>query len=127
MRENRLFAIRGATQCLNTEEDIQKQIVETYDELLLKNTLSEKEIVSVFLSVTGDLNAKNPATALRSEGRAVETALFVSQEANFEGSLERVIRLLIHCYLDSSKTPVHVYRNGAQVLRPDWAPGMPGT
>ena len=115
----RLFALRGATQCLNTKEDIQKQVVEMYDELLLRNNLAEKEIISVFFSVTTDINAKNPAAALRGEGRAVKTALFVNQEALFSGTLERVVRILIHCYLDSSQTPAHIYRNGAEQLRPD--------
>ena len=115
----RLFALRGAAQCLNSEADIRKQAVEMYDELLLKNGLLEEEIVSVFISVTGDLDAKNPATVLREEDRAAKSPLFVCQEAHFQGDLERVIRFLIHCYLDSSRTPVHVYQNGAEVLRPD--------
>ena len=119
MGERRLFALRGAAQCLNSEEDIQKQVLKTYDELLLRNNLEEKEIVSVFFSVTGDLDVENPATALRKGGRALETALFVSQEAQFQGNFERILRILIHCYLDSSQTPVHVYRNGAELLRPD--------
>ena len=90
-----------------------------YDELLLKNNLIERDLVSVVFSVTRDLDAKNPAAALRHEGRAGEAALFVTQEAHFPGSLERVIRVLIHCYLDKGWKPVHVYRNGAEVLRPD--------
>ena len=119
MGEKRLFALRGATQCLNSGEDIQKQIVKTYDELILQNNLAVKDIVSVIFSVTDDLDAKNPATALREEGRAGDTALFVSREAHFIGSLGRVIRFLIHCYLDAERIPVHVYRNGAEILRPD--------
>ena len=117
MGEKRLSALRGATRCLNSAEDIKKQVVETYDGLLSRNNLTGEDIVSAFFSVTGDLDAKNPATALREEGRAAETALFVNQEANFSGALPRVIRVLIHCYLDAA--PVHVYRNGAEVLRPD--------
>ena len=122
MGEKRLFALRGATQCLNTGEDIQKQVVELYDVLLEKNDLAEADLVSVIFSVTSDLNAKNPAAALRCEGRAGETVLFVTQEAAFPQSLERVIRVLVHCYLDPSRNPVHVYRNGAEALRPDRHP-----
>ena len=88
-----------------------------YDELLVKNQLGEEDIVSIIFSVTKDLDAENPARALRGEGRAGEAALFVCQEADFSGSLESVIRVLIHCYLDGE--PAHVYRNGAEVLRPD--------
>ena len=75
------------------------------------------DIVSVIFSVTSDINAKNPASALRQNGRAANTALFAVQEAAFQGSLERVVRVMIHCYLQ--KPGIHVYRNGAEVLRPD--------
>ena len=121
MDEKRLFALRGATQCLNSKEDIQKKTVTLYDELLSENNVSEEEIVSVFFSVTQDLDSLNPATALRKEGRAEKAALFVNQEAHFDGSLDRVVRLLIHCFMDSFRSPVHVYRNGAEVLRPDFS------
>jgi len=119
MGDKRLFALRGATRCLNTEDDIREQVIGMYDELLAKNNLNEEDLVSVIFSVTGDLNAKNPASALRQGGRAAEAALFVTQEAQVRGGLERVIRLLIHCYLDASRKPFHVYRNGAEQLRPD--------
>ena len=117
--EKRLFAIRWAVQCLNTQNDIQTHTLALYDEILSKNELSEKDIVSVIFSVTKDLDAKNPATALRSQGRAETISLFVNQEAHFPGSMERLIRVLIHCYLDVLSTPVHVYQNGAELLRPD--------
>lgn len=119
MGEKRLFALRGAVCCENSEGDIQKRIAEVYDELLFANNLDENDIVSVVFSVTGDLDAKNPATALRELGRAGKAAILVSQEAFFQGSLDHVVRILVHCYLDLSQTPVHVYRNGAEVLRQD--------
>ena len=119
MAGQKLAALRGATLCDNTEKDIQKQTVEMYDEILSKNNLAEEDIVSVIFSVTPDLTAMNPATALRKEGRAGKTALFVCQEANFQGSPGMVIRVLIHCSLDRGRTPVFVYRNGAEALRPD--------
>ena len=117
--EKKLTALRGATRCENSVEDIKKQVSETYEELLARNNMEEKDIVSVFFTVTQDLDAKTPATALRETGRAVETALIVSQEASFPGSLQHVIRLLIHCHLEGK--PVHIYRNGAELLRPDIA------
>ena len=119
MGEKKLFAIRGATQCLNSEDDIQKQVALMYEEILSGNNMAEEDIVSVIFSVTRDLDAKNPAAALRQQGRAGELALFVTQEAYFPNSLERVIRVLVHCYLNASREPVHVYRNGAELLRPD--------
>jgi chorismate mutase len=116
----RLRALRGATQCKNDPRDITEQVGALYDELLLRNDLKEADLVSVLFSVTADLDALNPAAALRDYGGAGEAALFALQEAYAEGGLERTIRVLIHCYMDESVTPRHVYRNGAEVLRPDW-------
>jgi chorismate mutase len=117
----RLFALRGAVQCRNEERDMGEQIAALYDALLLENKLGEPDIVSVFFSVTGDLDAENPAAALRRSGRAADLALFSLQEAAVPGGLERTVRVLIHCYLEEKAGPRHVYRNGAEVLRPDRA------
>jgi len=115
----RLYALRGAVQSLNTEEDIRRQVVTLYDILLEKNSLAEDDIVSVIFSQTGDLDALNPASALRQNGRAKDLALFAVREAETAGSFPRAIRVLIHCYLPEGTQPRHVYRNGAEVLRPD--------
>ena len=115
----KMYALRGAVRCDNTKEDICKQVNCMYDELLLSNMLDEKDIVSVMFTVTEDVNVLNPCTALRQGGRAGESALFCSQEPKIIGSLERVIRVIVHCYLKDESVPVHVYRNGAEVLRPD--------
>ena len=124
MNGERLYALRGATRCENSPEDIRNQVSLLYDSLLEKNRLAEEDIVSVIFSQTGDLNALNPAAALRQTGKAATLALFAVQEAETvpppEGSsLPRVIRTLIHCYLPEGAKPCHVYRNGAEALRPD--------
>jgi len=118
----RLFALRGAVQCENTEKDICEQIALMYDELLSANNLEEKDIVSVIFSVTTDLNAANPCSALRKSGRAVgDTALFSVQEPDCRGAVERIVRVIIHCYLDEGAAVRHIYLGGAEVLRPDRA------
>jgi chorismate mutase len=117
--EKRLFALRGAAQCKNEAEDIIRQVSALYDELLSENNLGETDIVSIIFSVTKDINAKNPAAALRFSGRAADLALFVLQEAEVMGGLAQTIRVLIHCYLPPAARPCHVYRNGAEILRPD--------
>jgi chorismate mutase len=121
-----LAALRGAAQCRNSGEDIAAQVAALYEELLRENKLGEEDIVSVIFSMTGDLDEKNPASALRQAGYAGDLALFVVQEARVKNSLERIIRVLIHCYLDEGVNPRHVYRNGAELLRPDRSPGIPG-
>ncbi|MDR3171496.1 MAG: chorismate mutase [Treponema sp.] len=119
MGEKRLKALRGATQCENEGDAITQQVALLYDELLLRNQLNEADIVSLVFSVTRDLDAQNPASALRHSGRAQDLALFTVQEAYIPGGLERTIRVLIHAYLDGAACPCHVYRNGAEILRPD--------
>jgi len=115
----KLYALRGATQCENTEDDICLQIGLMYGELLKANKLEETEIVSVIFSITDDLYAVNPCSALRKNGVAGELALFSVQEPKSKNSLERVVRVIIHCYLEEGSVIRHVYRNGAEVLRPD--------
>ncbi|MDR3122628.1 MAG: chorismate mutase [Treponema sp.] len=115
----RLFALRGATRCKNDPEDITEQVGRLYDELLALNNLAEPDIVSILFSATADLDALNPAAGLRRYGRAEDASLFALQEAAAQGGLERTVRTLIHCYLDEGAQVRHVYRNGAEVLRPD--------
>jgi chorismate mutase len=129
----RLYALRGAAQCLNQGEDIRRQAAALYDELLEGNQLGEDDIVSLIFSVTADLDAENPAAALRRSGRGAGLALFCVREPEAPNSLERCLRALVHCYLEEGSRPRHVYRNGAEVLRPDRAvsppspvPGKPG-
>jgi len=117
----RLYALRGAVQCVNKVEDICEQVSLMYDELLSLNKLDEDDIVSVLFSVTDDLYSINPCTALRKSGRAGNLSLFSSREPVYRNSLERIVRVLIHCYLEEGSKPCHVYRNGAEVLRPDRA------
>jgi chorismate mutase len=119
MTDKQVFALRGAARCLNDGEDITKQVAALYDELLAANNLAEKDIVSLIFSVTRDVDAKNPAAALRESGRGGDLALFALQEADIQGGPDRVIRVLLHCYLNSNAIPRHVYRNGAEILRPD--------
>ena len=118
----KLYALRGAVQCENTVNDICDRVSQMYDELLSMNKLEENDIVSVMFSVTGDLNAVNPCSALRKSGRAGELALFSCLEPDTAGSLERTCRVLLHCYLEEGAKPHYVYRNGAEVLRPDLFP-----
>jgi chorismate mutase len=120
MSDKRLYALRGAAQCINAAEDIRRQVSLLYDSLLKKNNLAEDDIVSVIFSLTSDLDALNPAAALRQTGRAGALALFAAQEAETaDVTLPRVLRVLVHCYLPEGSKPCHVYQNGAEILRPD--------
>jgi chorismate mutase len=115
----RLYALRGAVQCLNTVDDIGSQITMMYDEILSSNNLDENDIVSIIFSVTDDLDKVNPCSALRKNGRAKELPLFSVQEPKIMEALPGTARVIIHCYLEQGTKTRHIYRNGAEVLRPD--------
>ncbi|AGT42763.1 chorismate mutase [Treponema pedis] len=111
----KLKAVRGAVTCENSTESIQKEVCFLFSEILKLNRLREKDIVSIQFTVTKDITALNPATALRKNGFAKDLALFCSAEPETENSLPNTVRLLIHYY--SRLKPVYVYLNGAANLR----------
>ncbi|MDR2842869.1 MAG: chorismate mutase [Spirochaetaceae bacterium] len=115
----KVFALRAASQCLNTKEDIVLRISSLYDNLLQNNKLQESDIISLIFSVSDDLDALNPAAGLRQSGRGLDLSLFTVREPEYKNSLPRTIRFLMHCYLEDDAIPCHVYQNGAEVLRPD--------
>ncbi|MDR2865691.1 MAG: chorismate mutase [Spirochaetaceae bacterium] len=117
----RVFGLRGATKVLNDEADIVSQLAVLYDAMLAENNICEDDIISLIFSITDDITVKNPAAALRQSGRAGELTLFSVQEPKTAGSPAGIIRILLHCYMDEGQKPSHVYRNGAEILRPDWA------
>jgi chorismate mutase len=88
-----------------------------YCEILKQNAIQENDIVSVLFSVTNDLTVLNPATALRKAGLAQSVPLFACAEPFIESYLPSVIRVLVTYY--GNINPIHVYLNGAEVLRPD--------
>ncbi len=113
----RLYGIRGAVCSENTKEDIAKKVSDLYKKVLTENNISEDKIVSIQFSVTPDLTALNPATALRQAGYAQNIALFCSAEPLMDNGMPFVIRLLLTAYLDQA--PVPVYMHGAENLRSD--------
>jgi monofunctional chorismate mutase len=117
--EKTLKAIRGAVSSSNTKEEISQKTTELYDKLLLANNLAESDILSLFFSVTRDIDALNPASALRKSGRAVEAVMMVFQEAAIQDSLPGIIRVLIHAQFSAEKPVRHIYLGKAEKLRPD--------
>ena len=121
----RLYGIRGATGAENTKESITKNTVEMCSRIFKENGVIPGNIVSVQFTSTSDLTQMNPAAALRRGGDCgidvSECALFCSQEPQIEGSPEKMIRVLVTVYLPVNSKPVHVYINGGEKLRPDFA------
>ncbi len=115
-----VYAIRGATTVENNMED---EILEATTRLLLeikdRNRLKKDEIISVFLTMTPDLNATFPAEAARNLGWD-HIPLLCSSEIGVPGALAKCIRILIHLQRQGEVEIRHVYLKRAVSLRPDW-------
>jgi len=111
--------IRGAiTVPENSEQAIEEQTIKLITELFKKNNLKKEKVISIFFTLTPDLNAQFPAAAARKIG-LVSVPLLCAQEIAVPGSLQRVLRVLILCYLPENQTVNHQYLEGAEILRPD--------
>ena len=116
-----MYGIRGAVFAENSAQSIEQAVGELFTCLFEKNPLEADDIVAIQFTITPDLRALNPATALRkSHGhKASACALFCAQEPVTDGASLGTIRALVTAYFPQGYKPVHVYANGAEILRPD--------
>jgi chorismate mutase len=117
----RLFALRGAT---SIERDDASLILDgtsrLLQEILDANGLTPDDVVSCIFTCTQDLTAEYPAVAARAMGfNAVP--LLCTQEMAVPGSMQRVVRLLMHFYAEPGHEVRHVYQGEARRLRLDIA------
>lgn len=115
----RLFAVRGATQVEeNSAAAIEAGTEELLREVIGRNAITERAMVSCLFTTTEDLDAQFPAVAARKLG-INSVPLMCAREIPVPGSLPRVIRLMLHYYAAASHRPSHVYLGAAQSLRAD--------
>lgn len=116
-------AVRGAAGIEeNTAQAICRGVERLMGLLLRKNGLPAERLISVQFTVTSDLTALNPAAAFRAMGYP-GVPLFCAQEADIEGAMKGVVRVLVTFNADASHHPEPVYIDGAEKLRPDLAEG----
>jgi chorismate mutase len=116
-----LKAVRGAiTARENSREAIREASQRLLDELLQRNRLRPESVLTVVFSVTRDLTSLNPAQVFRELGFTA-TPLFCVQEADIEGALESVVRVLVLYAGPRRRKAVPVYLDDARELRPDLA------
>jgi len=115
----RLIALRGATSVsANEAAAILAATEELMGALLDRNALDPRDLVSCIFTLTEDLDAEFPAVAARGMGLS-QVPLLCAREVPVPGSLPRVIRVLIHCYLPPGIEAQHVYLGEASALRLD--------
>lgn len=115
----RLRALRGA---ITVERNDADAILDATEELLRavieRNALEVTDLVSCIFTTTDDLNAEFPAVAARRIGLSA-VPLLGAREMQRPGALERVIRVLVHCYAPEERPAQHVYLREATSLRQD--------
>jgi chorismate mutase len=117
--DQRLYALRGAISVeRNDPEAIVASARELMSELMSRNAIEPRQMVSCIFTATSDLNAEFPAVAARDLGLD-RVPLLCSQEIDVPGALERVIRVLLHYYAENAHKPQHVSLREARALRQD--------
>lgn len=121
--EKRVCAIRGATRAENSRESILQNVESLCREIFERNNVRSEDLVSITFTQTRDLDELNPCYALRHGDVGIDVssvALFSMNELETKGMLSRTIRVMVTAYLANSSEIFHVYKNGAEVLRPDF-------
>lgn len=121
MSENmRMRALRGAISVDANDELLILEATRTLlREMMLLNSLSAEQVVSVIFTATSDLSAAFPARAARELGWN-DVPLLCMTEMAVPGSLPRCIRVLMHAELPvEAGRGRQVYLGGAAELRPD--------
>ena len=115
----RLFAVRGAVQAEANEKDaILAATTELMEGLIERNALAPEAMVSCLFTTTADLDAEFPAVAARRLGLG-SVPLLCCREIPVPGSMELVIRVMLHFYAPAGHEPAHVYLGATQGLRSD--------
>lgn len=112
--------IRGAvTAVANTKDAIATATQTLLKGMVTANKIEDRQIISVFFTVTTDLNADFPAAAARAMGWT-DIPLLDAQEMEVPGAMARVIRVLMHVDCELTRKEIaHVYIGAAEALRPD--------
>ena len=120
LHSENITAIRGATTSSgNTFKEIENSVVELIDELILRNGLDPKKILSMTFTVTKDLDACFPASIARKCFGLDSVAFLDCQQMYVPNDVDFCIRLLALVIFPNVSTINHPYLRGASNLRTD--------
>jgi chorismate mutase len=112
-------ALRGAiTVDENEENAILDATEELVREVMARNSLEQEDMISCVFTCTPDLDAQFPAVAARRLGLNA-VPLMCAREMDVPNAMPRVIRMMLHCYLEPDAEARHVYLRDAVELRRD--------
>jgi chorismate mutase len=117
------MTVRGVRGAITVERDDPAEMLDATERLLkeivAENAIDADDIASALFTLTPDLVSQFPAAAARRIGW-VRVPLLNFTEIGVPGGLPRVIRVLLHVNTEKRQDEiVHVYLEGARVLRPD--------
>ena len=116
----KVTAIRGATTASgNTSNEIEDSVVELMDELILRNNLDPKKILSITFTVTNDFDACFPASIARKRFGLDSVAFLDCQQMHVSDDVDYCIRILAQALLPQNNSVKHPYLRGASKLRSD--------
>ena len=120
LESENITAIRGATTSRgNTAKEIENAVVELIDELILRNSLDPKKILSITFTVTKDLDACFPASIARKRFGLDSVAFLDCQQMYISDDVDFCIRLMALVILPTNTSINHPYLRGASNLRTD--------
>lgn len=118
-----MSAVRGVRGAITVERDDASLLLDATERLLreivAENGIRSDDVASALFTLTPDLVSQFPALAARRMGWTLVPLLNFTEVA-VPGALARCIRVLLHVNTDKRQEDiVHVYLDGARVLRPD--------
>ena len=112
--------IRGATTATgNSVKEIQAAVVELVDELISRNNLIKKNLLSITFTATKDLDACFPASIARKCNGLDSVAFLDCQQMYVSNDVNFCIRIMAQVLLPSNNPVNHPYLRGASKLRTD--------
>jgi len=116
-------ALRGVRGAITVERDDAALLLDATERLLREivdeNGIRSADVASALFTLTPDLVSQFPALAARRMGWTLVPLLNFTEIA-VPGGLPRCIRVLLHVNTEKRQDEiVHVYLDGARVLRPD--------
>ena len=112
--------IRGATTASgNSINEIEDAVVELVNELISRNNLVKKNLLSITFTATKDLDACFPASIARKCNGLDSVAFLDCQQMHVSSDVDFCIRIMAQVLLSSNNPIKHPYLRGASKLRPD--------
>ena len=112
--------IRGATTASgNSAREIEEAVVELINELISRNNLIKKNLLSITFTSTKDLNACFPASIARKCNGLDSVAFLDCQQMYVSNDMDFCIRIMAQVLLPPNNPINHPYLRGASKLRTD--------